>query len=213
LRHYSAGILEPMELLGAELGEPRLKYPQEQNHPWISILLDIYHLVDSWVRVETKLRGLNIACKKGCGYCCKLLTVPINHLEFRGLCWYVFEILQGDERYQVKSRFLDHNEDAECPFLINDSCIVYPLRPIGCRQFFVLSRPCFARENPWLKRREDIYCALNDELSWMIAQKYFPFYGLINEKDQRKAYEEGFLIKDDRPLASYSWVTIGKKII
>lgn len=205
---------EPLELLRVELAKPRPSYSQEQFNSWLSTLLDIYQLIDSWVTVDTGIRGIEkkIVCRKGCGYCCKLLTVPINHLEFRGLCWYVSEILQGEERHRVKCRFLSHDEESECPFLIDNSCIVHPLRPIACRQFFVLNRPCSKGENPWLTRRGDIYCALNQRISWMIATRYFPLFGLTNAEEQWKAYEEGFLSENDRPLNSYSWAMISQKI-
>lgn len=206
--------LDLLELLKIELEKPRTGYPQEQFHPWLTRLLDIYRLVDSWVTLETEFKGIEekIVCRRGCGHCCKSLTVPINHLEYRGLCWYVSEILQGEDRHKVRSRFLIHDEESECPFLIEDSCIVYPLRPIACRQFFVLNRPCFQGENPWLKRREDIYCALNHDISWLIATRYFPLFGITDEIEQRKAFEEGFLTENDRPLASYAWAAVSEKI-
>lgn len=214
LEQSGAMTLEQLELLKVELAKPRPGYSQEQLNPWLSILLDIYHLIDSWVTVDTEIKGIvkTIVCQKGCGHCCKLLTVPINHLEFRGLCWYVSEILQEEERVLVKYRFRLHEEESECPFLINNFCIVYPLRPIACRQFFILNHRCSEGENPWLIRKDDIYCALNQEISWMIATRFFPLFGLKNAEEQRKAYEEGFLFENDRPLNSYPWAAISEKI-
>ncbi|HHV65345.1 MAG TPA: YkgJ family cysteine cluster protein [Peptococcaceae bacterium] len=202
------------KLLREELAKKRPSYPQEIDKPWLSRLLDIYQLLDAWVEVETHLKGIKnkIACFKGCGSCCRLLPVPINHLEYLGLSWYVTEMLVCEDRYAVKSRLQNLSEDSPCPFLIDNACLVYPLRPLACRQFFILNNPCLEGQNPWFKRREDIYCALNQEISWLIATRYFPVYGLKGEAEQRKAFNEGFLTAQDKPLTAYRWSAVSEKI-
>lgn len=141
-----------------------------------------------------------------------MMTIPMNHLEFQGLSWYVSEILPLEERKVIKSRLTIDDEDAGCPFVIDNICAVYPLRPIACRQFFVLNKPCVRGENPWYKRREDIYGALNDDISWMIATKYFPLFGLHDEEVQLKAFQRGLLLENDMPLSSYPWLRLANTI-
>lgn len=206
--------LNLQEMLKDELNKARMIYPHEQENNWLSILLDIYHLVDSWVKVDIMQKGIEntIQCRKGCGHCCKTLTIPINHLEYKGLCWYISEVLGKEEKDRIKSRFLTWKEDSECPFLIEEACSVYPLRPIACRQYFVLNYPCYQTENPWLKRIEDIYCALNDDISWQIAQRYFHFYGIRDLQVQRKVYEQGGFAQDDRPMTTYDWAGLVAKL-
>lgn len=209
MRDSRPSISKTEALLKGELSKARPSYPQEDGKPWLSLLLDIYQLMDAWVEVETERKGIKdkIACRKGCGYCCTELTVPINHLEYQGLSWYVKEMLTAEERPFVKSRLQTLQEDSPCPFLFDGVCVVYRLRPLACRQFFILNYPCLEGQNPWFHRREDIYCALNQDISWLIATRYFPLYGLTNEAEQWQAFIQGCLTADDRPLIAYPWAS------
>lgn len=187
---------------------------KEQDQPWLQTLLDIYALIDSWIAEEKERKGVNpkIVCSKGCGQCCKILTIPINHLEFRGLCWYISEILPMEERLMIKKRIHMYDFEEGCPFLIKEACLVYPVRPLACRQFFVLNKPCTEGIHPWLERREDIFCAIDSKISWLIATKYLPLYGIKDESEQRKAFEQGYLHECDQPLTSYDWTGLSVRL-
>ncbi len=202
------------EIFNRELTHPRSVYDQEQRYSWLPVLLDIYHLIDTWVKVDLSLKKLNdkVACRKGCGICCQGLTIPINGLEFSGLSWYAADILPGETRNTLKKKMINHKAESGCPFLIDDVCIAYPLRPIACRQFFMLNNPCRHNENLWTRRRDDIYCALNPEIMILVEKKMLLFYGIKCESQQAKACRSGFLQELEKPLADYNWSLLGGKI-
>ena len=84
-----------------------------------------------------------IKCKKGCAYCCKEGEYPISELEYVYLMLYYNEL---DENIKVQidekiSKLVKNSRTKmyECPFLINDTCTVYPARAIICRTFGLIS--------------------------------------------------------------------------
>ncbi|MDB5292085.1 MAG: hypothetical protein JWL69_3326 [Phycisphaerales bacterium] len=111
--------------------------------------------------------GFKISCKAGCGACCRQL-VPISPIEARELVK-VIERMPEPRRTEVRRRFsavrqalqqaglLERLADPRharegralseeywrlrlpCPFLENESCSIYPDRPIACREYLVAS--------------------------------------------------------------------------
>ncbi len=86
--------------------------------------------------------NLPFLCSK-CGVCCTLddfLTAgevnakpeeyPEVHIKLKALFESLGEIFEtGESKYD---QFIMHTP---CPFLVNRSCSIYEIRPIGCRQF------------------------------------------------------------------------------
>ena len=84
-----------------------------------------------------------IKCKNGCAHCCKMGKYPLSELEFINLlfCYYSLpEKKQLQILQQIKTLLSEPMPDSyECPFLTEDSCSVYPERPLICRSFGLLT--------------------------------------------------------------------------
>ena len=104
---------------------------------------------------ELARAGLVIPCEKGCSWCCRL-PVRATAPEAALVAAYLIENLPKSELIALKARmecWLDlarRDEEArdawgfrkvgppaeelpQCPLLSSDLCIVYPVRPMGCR--------------------------------------------------------------------------------
>ena len=84
-----------------------------------------------------------IKCKQGCAHCCKEGTYPFSELEYINLMFY-YHALDEDVKARVTQNIqtlLNSNnfKSYVCPFLIDDSCSVYPARGLICRNFGLLS--------------------------------------------------------------------------
>ena len=126
----------------------RARFPEdEQKLPWLPMLLDAYAIADTGVAValrdEEKKRKKKLACRKGCGNCCAdQKDLPLYPHELIGIYWYVSEKIGSPDRDILKGRLAGHAAGSACPFLIDGSCSIHPVRPIGCRQFNVFTAPC-----------------------------------------------------------------------
>lgn len=84
-----------------------------------------------------------IKCKKGCVYCCKDGEYPLSELEYVNLMLY-YNTLSNDLKGIINNnieKLLKTNKQKfyECPFLVDNSCSVYPARPLLCRTFGLIS--------------------------------------------------------------------------
>lgn len=84
-----------------------------------------------------------IKCKEGCAYCCKEGEYPLSELEYVNLMMY-YDTLPNDTKGTINNNIdnlLKSNRQKcyECPFLINNTCSVYPARPLLCRSFGLIS--------------------------------------------------------------------------
>ena len=80
-----------------------------------------------------------IKCQKGCSLCCKEGEYPISELEYIDMMMY-YENLDDEIKQKIDTKIeallKEKNHDLyECPFLIDDSCSIYPARSIICRTF------------------------------------------------------------------------------
>ncbi len=159
----------------------RIHFPEDEKRlPWLPALLDAYAIVDTGVgiaiRTEEKRRKIGLACGKGCDNCCEhQKDLPLYPHELVGIYWYVSEKLAAPLRETLKNRLAAHTEGSPCPFLINGSCSIHPLRPIGCRQFNVFTSPCAPGEDPYYTRRDDVLVPLaeyTDRAFGAVAQFY-----------------------------------------
>ena len=166
----------------------RLRFPADERRlPWLPLLLDAYAIADTGVAVairrQEKQEGKKLACGKGCGACCVHQTdLPLYPHEIVGIYWYATEKITGPVRDRLKRRLASHAAGSGCPFLIDDSCIIHPLRPVGCRQFNVFTTPCAAGEDPYFTRREDVLQPDQEYLDRSFAA-VLPFYQLKRKGD------------------------------
>jgi Fe-S-cluster containining protein len=161
----------------------RISFPEDEKRvPWLPLLLEAYAIADTGVRVairnEEKRRKVRLACGKGCGNCCvHQRDIPLYPHELVGIYWYVSEKLDPAARDMLKDRLAAHGKDSPCPFVIDGSCVIHPLRPIGCRQFNVFTTPCAPEEDPYFTRRDDVLIPLGEYTDRAFAS-VLPFYNM-----------------------------------
>jgi Fe-S-cluster containining protein len=166
----------------------RLHFPDDERRlPWLPLLLDAYAIADTGVAVAIRDREKKgkkkLACGKGCGACCIHQTdLPLYPHEIVGIYWYATEKITGAARDRLKKRLAAATADAGCPFLIDDSCAIHPMRPVGCRQFNVFTTPCAGGEDPYFTRRDDVLQPDQEYLDRTFAA-VLPLYNLKREGD------------------------------
>lgn len=86
----------------------------------------VYRLIDA----VSKVAAPYIACRRGCAACCKM-NVSITSIEAERLA-----VATGRKmvpQVQPSRHALDKFSGAPCPFLVDDECSVYEVRPLACR--------------------------------------------------------------------------------
>jgi len=170
----------------------RLHFPSEEKRlNWLSMLLDSYAIADTGVSIairnEEKRRKVKLACGRGCGNCCvHQRDIPLYPHELVGIYWYVSEKISSSTRETLKAQLAVHTVDAPCPFLVEGSCSIHPLRPVGCRQFNVFTTPCAQGEDPYYTRRMDVLVPIREYIDRTFAA-VLPFYELTRNADLNAA--------------------------
>jgi len=134
----------------------------------ISKVKQIYNEIDREISKEKK------ACYKGCSACC-YQQIEIMNFEKEAIRTYVSDNIKGDLLVKVKQGlnewldFFDKNtlndkpldgkeifeifnrtaaiKGLRCPFLINDICSIYEMRPLTCRIHYVEDNPKLCETN------------------------------------------------------------------
>jgi hypothetical protein len=137
----------------------RLHFPEEERRfPWLPMLLDAYAIADTGIAVALRDAEKKQKKKLACGKGCG------NCCEHqRDLPLYPHELVG-----------------------IDGSCSIHPMRPIGCRQFNVFTKPCARGEDPYYTRREDVLVPISDYTDRAFAA-VLPFYDMKREGDLTRA--------------------------
>jgi len=95
---------------------------------------DLNQYIDDKLKLDTK-----IVCEKGCSYCCYGWEVKLTFSELLDFIKFLNN-LSDDEKVKTAKRLEDYKNfkditNEPCPFLDNNLCVVYPLRPFVCRTF------------------------------------------------------------------------------
>ncbi len=194
----------------------RLSFPADEAiHPWLSRLLEAYHITDEGVtegiRRETE-QGRILACAKGCAACCRShITIPVYPLELVGISWYVTEKLEGDQRARLQQQLREYREQPGCPFLIDDACSIHPLRPMACRQFNVFDKVCAEGEDAYYTRRQDVLTPIKTYTD-RAFDVTLPFYGIEKKAERRKAIREGSIHRIAKVLRECNWGSLAEKM-
>jgi uncharacterized protein len=194
----------------------RLHFPSDEAvHQWLPLLLDACFIFDRGVSeaLRTELRkGRKVACGKGCAKCCRTHeTIPVYPLELVGLSWYVTEKLKGQAREEVRRNLEQYREKDPCPFLVDESCSVHPLRPAACRQFIVFDRACRENEDPYYTRRSDVLIPLRK----YVDKAFFvmlPFYGITDQRQRLDIIRSGDVHKVVRLMQNCNWGSLSRKM-
>ncbi|NTU42188.1 MAG: YkgJ family cysteine cluster protein [Nitrospirales bacterium] len=195
----------------------RHRFPEDElRHPWLPLILDAYEVIDEGIKkaieaVKTR-RGALLACAKGCSNCCTALSdIPLYPLEMVAIYWYAIEKVGGDERLILMKHLAGHKKGDPCPFLIERSCSIHPMRPIACRQFNVFDRPCSDGEDPFHTRRKDVLTPwveyTNRAFSIML-----PFYGVSDEEMKAKVIKQGLIHTQAMVLQGLPWAELAKRM-
>ncbi len=193
----------------------RRSFAEEKSLPWLSMLLDAYHIVDKGlakaIDAEEK-KGRKLACAERCDNCCRTLRdIPIYPLELMGISWYVSEKLTGGVRDILKQQLADYKRADHCPFLIEGSCPIHSMRPMACRQFNVFLKSCEDGEDPFYTRNNDVLPPVKK----YVDQAFFimlPFYGVDKESEKIKAVESGELNKMVKVLQECNWKMLAERM-
>ena len=207
----------PKKRKKAKYHDPRkLSFQKDiESQPWLSLLIDAYYIIDKGISDAIKQEQLKkriLACRKGCSNCCRTHSdIPVYPLELVGLSWYVVEKIAGAEREIIKNHLNDYRENNPCPFLLDNSCAVHPMRPISCRQFIVFGKPCDVGEDPYYTRRHDV---LSPMQSYVDRAFYImlPFYGIEKEEDRWQLIESGAVHNIVRRIQNCNWKSLAEKM-
>jgi Fe-S-cluster containining protein len=194
----------------------RLSFPGDETKiPWLSLLLEGYYIVDRGVAKaidSEQNKGRKPACFKGCSHCCGThKDIPIYPLEIAGVSWYAAEKLKGPDRESLKKQLTIFKNNDTCPFLVEGTCAVHPMRPMACRQFNVFDSPCGEGEDPYYSRRKDVM----EPVKKYVDQAFFvmlPFYGIDKESERIKIIETGAFHKMVRELHACNWKELAERM-
>jgi hypothetical protein len=144
----------------AAAAQPRLHFAADEARlPWLTSLLKAYYTTDQGVAHgirQAGREGRKLACTSGCAACCSHTEIPVYPLELAGIAWFAVEQLDGAVREKVRLQLTQHKSIPSCPFLVDKTCSIRPLRPIACRLFNVVDRACAEGEDAYHTRRGDV---------------------------------------------------------
>ncbi len=172
---------------GHRLSLPRL----ERRHPWLALMLDAFSVVEASIAQAVAAAPAPPACRAGCIPCCRQAVIPLTPLEAETLHLWLREELAPAPRARVLHALRQNNPSAppgppvskDCPFLLCGTCAAYPVRPIACRRFMVLSSPCGMGEDCLTTRPRDVLQPSREALHAALALTA-PFYrriGMLQE--------------------------------
>lgn len=96
--------------------------------------------------IEQEKKQELVSCSKGCYFCCRQ-NVHIFRAEAQIIAAYCKEKgidipkVYLKQQLKYKWRELAKTEVGWCVFLKNGECSIYPVRPMACRNYFVVSPP------------------------------------------------------------------------
>jgi len=190
----------------------RVRYPEDEAaNPWLSFLLDAYHIQDTGIAVELeqekKRRQEKLGCRRGCGTCCQRPTVPATEPEINGIEWYINNKMPEDLRETVKKEILTRGKSLKCPFNVDGVCCIYPVRPIACRLLYVFGEPCIPNHDIYKYRAKDIWTHSRD-LGRRITFALLPLYGITAAAEMNEAFDAGFLAEHTISMLEQPWAEI-----
>ena len=184
-----------------------------ERYPWLGHLFKAYRRTDSLseevIRETEAQTGKKVACKKGCYQCCLKTDIPILEIEIAGISWYIKDRISVEVRQELIRNLKDLTPMSPCPFLINNLCSIYPVRPLGCRNFLVLGIPCKPNEDIAVTRRHDIVPGRPDKHRKQVVPEVLAAMD-IPVAHRKELAEKGHLPKIAKDLHSLNWASFAK---
>ena len=187
----------------------RVRFPEEESRePWLGLLLDAYAALDAGLDAAVAADGRRPACRAGCAACCRQ-PIPASSLEVLGLTWYAHRHILGEKRRQLRWLLRRAARSRDCPFLVEEACVAYPLRPMACREFVMLGSPCRAGEEPATSRPGDML-PLSVAAQRLAFWHMLPYYGLTAPAFRERALADRLVLRDTGILQGRDWVWLVK---
>jgi hypothetical protein len=92
--------------------------------------LTLVERVDDLCLRATEEFGAHIACRAGCAGCCRHLSLfPVEAVALAR----ALNDLPAEQAAHIRGQAAQNLDDATCPLLSNNHCLLYTARPIICR--------------------------------------------------------------------------------
>ncbi|MDY3808551.1 hypothetical protein FYJ44_02150 [Desulfovibrio sp. PG-178-WT-4] len=134
----------------------------EKSLPGAALALDACALVDlsaAEALARARQAGRIPACGEGCAVCCRQ-PIPLTPLEALLLIHFLRLRLGPGERAALARNLAAAQTlpvvRRACPLLLDDHCAAYAVRPLACRRYLVLDRPCAPGEDAAASRPGDL---------------------------------------------------------
>lgn len=168
----------------------RIEFPKIKLYPWLSYAEWYERLIKSAERKISeweRLHNIKTSCQAGCYYCCKQ-PVVITGIEAQLIATWIIEYKpylknvlsewmtsfdksllntpQSDQNLIASYRKKYFQNQYYCPFLEQNECSIYPVRPISCISYLSYSDPqkCSIINDP------DTCLSLDSMDYWMFMQ-------------------------------------------
>lgn len=195
----------------------RVRFPDEEaRNTWLPMLLDAYEVIDRGIFLalqrEKRKNQRRPVCSAGCGSCCSThADIPLYPLEMTGIYWYILEKTDPAFRQALIEKLEGSSGQSPCPFLSEKKCMIYPVRPMACRQFIVFNRPCSDGEDPYHTRRNDVLTPLQDFVD-RAFYSMLPFYGITGDTDKEAAIKNRIIHSRVKNLKTTDWKPLAQRI-
>ncbi len=209
-------MTSPSSTISTSIVTDRLRFPEDESRlPWLSLLLEAYRITDAGVaegvRREER-QGRRLACGKGCAACCRShATIPVYPLELMGMTWYAVERLPSPLRIPVQENLRNNASLTACPFLVDESCAIHPLRPQACRHFNVFDQVCAEGEDAYYSRRQDVLTPIRRYMD-QATDVMLPFYGIQHKAQRRAAIAAGSLHALAKVMKDCNWPSVATRM-
>jgi Fe-S-cluster containining protein len=137
---------DALDFVDGQLLDYRVQIVEGRKVNSAGVALGTYEALDELYEKSANPEKKNITCKRGCNFCCHI-AVNITADEAKVIVMYAEdmhvsidkEYLEGQQNVVPAEQAL--TPYAACVFLKKGECSIYPVRPMNCRKYFVVTPP------------------------------------------------------------------------
>jgi len=168
------------------------------------IVKKVYALTDAAIEKQLKEKNLTHVCSKGCSACCESMDLSVMLYEMDIIKNFIKNMEDGKLKNSLINKMKISNYNTEtCPFLIDNICGIYEVRPLVCRTYFIQNQKCEAGEDILETRFDDFIRFDREELMDALKGMY-KLYGFNDEETFLKSIYEGFLFNNTYSLYKFN---------